>query len=448
MRDVSVWRLSRRDGASWGFVLLLVAVFLTACVSHLEAQAQASATPTLATSPRFELLIDDGAAQVDRTVSANATVQTFLQMYRTAGPRLGCRFVDASTMLTLSGARALTDWNGAFHDLQADDLHEFENLNRWLVPRGISVHVNQDPDREGSYGLSVVNLAGLERMSRATRIAGFEPYFATSGWRGYYEWTDRVLERLSRNPQLGVDGVHAYFGVLLGYPDRAILDYLRARNRSPRQMIGSDTPWTTYYECGVASFRFPANDYDDATIVATERVWGDLLEAIYTSPEMRSLEADAEFCDARRTALQTNNNRPGMGWWSDERSRLGLHSAEQTAKAMESRCGDLTDSHERLLRRCAQELARQIRADASPDDLLKTCRDVAAQHRIRCDLGVRTLTAWISRAKDDPNDVARALYEAARARQPDWCREALAPAASRKVGSLVPDRSTRLAQAS
>lgn len=375
---------------------------------------------------RFEMDLAPSSATLtlDRAPSAQATVRLILQLYQKAGPTVGCRLVDPSTALTLAGARALTAWTGRFENPTDDDVQALERLDKWLVPRGISLELCREDDTD-VYEFSVVNLVGLERVSRSTHIAGFRPYHAETGWTGYYEWQDATMKSLVKHAPVPGNEAHVLYGVLLGYPDRAILDYLRADRTSHDRFISSDIPWTTYYECGVASFSFPPHDCDHPQIVSTEREWGQLLEAIYTAPDMRRLDADPEFRDARRALLRSFASKATEGWWSNERERLGILSPENTQTARFCRATNLTDSHERVLRLCAHDLAGMLRAGATPESIVARCREVALHHGVQCELSLYTIEKWIARARENPDDLAREIYEAAVDMRPTWCRRAL-----------------------
>ena len=383
------------------------------------AGAEASSVPAVL-KPRFELEMvpPGGPGHIHSQVSVEATVDLVMQLYRRAGPRIGCRLVEPSMVLTLSGARGLTAWNGTWRGATLEDAMRLEELDRFLVPRGISLQPGSD-FLKGEGSVDVIHLAGVERVTRSSFIPATMAYHASSGWRGFYTWRDAQLKAYDRQRPVPVEAYHVLCGILLGYPDRAVLGYLGAGALGNERSISADIPYSNYYECGMPTFQFLPEDLDDPGILDKIHEWGELLRGIYEHPWMRDLDSNREFRQARREFLQSTLS-PTMGWWSDERGRLGIWSAQRWAQYRALRACYLTDRHERVLRACVSELAASVRKGNAEPSLLNICRKAACELKLECPLSEGTLRAWVRRGARESAGSCRMLYEAAKVGHPEW----------------------------
>ncbi|HEY4000573.1 MAG TPA: hypothetical protein VGO93_17010, partial [Candidatus Xenobia bacterium] len=372
--------------------------------------------------PQFETRLAP-TVHVRKDVSADATVRLFLQVYRIAGPRIGCRLVDPADLLTLSGSRGLTSWNMRWPVLTGDDLQRLEAVDRLLAPQGISVECSGP-----SLDEEMVNLAGVERMCRTSHMPATIPYDSQTGWVGYYQWQTQQMNAYDQQapvPQQNRD--HVYYGLMLGYPDRAILGYMQYDSSSQNaRTIASDIPFTSYYECGVPSFNFLPDDL--AAVQPTIKAWGRLLQAIYRHPAMVRLDADPAFRQARRAFLAIDKE-PDMGWWSDERGRLGMWSKDQWATFRAFR-DSASDRHEQVFQACAPRLTELVRQDANTDALLQLCNETAATLHVEALFDANVLYRWAELGYYVPSGPHHDFFQAAHDAHPAFFKRWKEPSPS------------------
>ena len=92
---------------------------------------------------------------------------------------------------------------------------------------------------------------------------------------------------------------HIAFGVLLGYPDAAILASTRAaRNEHDafaERSIEADIRGADYYVCPQPVYDYPHHFASDPSIQAHEQLWSKILKDFYTSDFHKKLAQDPNF---------------------------------------------------------------------------------------------------------------------------------------------------------
>ena len=91
---------------------------------------------------------------------------------------------------------------------------------------------------------------------------------------------------------------HVVLGVLLGYPDVAILDYLlddEQRDPFSAPYIDADIRGAKYYDCPQPIYQYRRTLITNPEIIAHETLWSNILKEYYTSDFHKSLEADPQF---------------------------------------------------------------------------------------------------------------------------------------------------------
>lgn len=227
---------------------------------------------------------------------AEATMQLVRELYDLAGPKIGCRFVESCYLLCLGDLRPYAAWNGFMSDPQPEDDETIDRLNRYLVPRGYSLHMHKSPGaKQGSFSLH--SLEGLDKRTRETHLAWIPRYHRESGWPGYYQWKRDIYKRLPEKGKYNFDKVE---GVMLGYPDAAVEQF--------ENLVWSDWPTTVdaylpesrFYVCGLPVYSLRWQDASDPGLVALEQEWRSFLASAWASPSHKRLAAEASFVKARR----------------------------------------------------------------------------------------------------------------------------------------------------
>lgn len=93
---------------------------------------------------------------------------------------------------------------------------------------------------------------------------------------------------------------HIAFGVLLGYPDAAIMGMTNVWNTTQpgpfdEPTVPADIRGAAYYICPQPVYDYPRHLVHDKTIIAHEQAWSDILRDFYTSDFHVSLADDPIF---------------------------------------------------------------------------------------------------------------------------------------------------------
>jgi len=345
----------------------------------------------------FELQICPDASQLAPPLHGDpeAAMRLVRELYQLAGPKIGSRFVESCYLLCLGDLRPYGAWNGFMVDPKPGDDEIVDALNRYLVPRGYSLHMH--PARAGGKveSFSIHSLEGLDKRTRETRLAWIPRYHRETGWAGYYQWKKDIYKRLPK-------GGHTFDrveGVMLGYPDAAV-DH-------QEEMVWSNWPTTVdaylpesaYYDCGLPVFSLRWQDSTDPGLVALEEEWRNFLGQAYASPIHRALASDQQFVAARRVKLSRDSDKQGFPHGDaryGEYRRLGYtwHSDEKR---------DLDSQLERWLPAHAGELATALVENSD----LQQVAEAAGLPRLRS----HHLWSWILRGSCAPGGDAASLFE-------------------------------------
>src|SRR5688572_20452406 len=163
---------------------------------------------------------------IPEPLSAEETAKIISEAYRIVGPRIGSSFVEANNVLTFSGERGQTEF--FIDDPYQNDIDQIKLLKP-LEDDGISIRTVGkpfvSPRGANTLMITVESLLGYERVSKMTRMPGFSPFDAKSGWEGLTEWYSNVFKSLhdlssGNKVSFSQDDIsHAVTGVSKGYPD-------------------------------------------------------------------------------------------------------------------------------------------------------------------------------------------------------------------------------------
>lgn len=335
---------------------------------------------------------------------AEATMNLVRELYDLAGPKIGCRFVESCYLLCLGDLRPYAAWNGFMSDPQPEDDETIDRLNRYLVPRGYSLHVHRPKPgaRQGSFSLH--SLEGLDKRTRETELAWIPRYHRETGWVGYYQWKKDIYKNLPDKGKYNFDKVE---GVMLGYPDVAV-------ERFP-ELIWSDWPTTVdaylpesrFYICGLPVYSVRWQDASDPGLVALEREWRSFLAAAWANPAHKELASEPSFVKARRQRA-AEDTRPEELPNGDTRYAESLRYG-YTWRGREER--ELDTDLERWLPAHTEVLERALRENSN----LQEVAEASGYGRLRSE----HLWSWILRGSCLPDTDAGRLFATFQQRHPE-----------------------------
>lgn len=335
---------------------------------------------------------------------AEATMKLVRELFELAGPKIGSRFVESCYLLCLGDLRPYAAWNGFMTDPQPQDDEIIDNLNRYLVPRGYSLHVRKPREGQKQGSFSLHSLEGLDKRTRETKLAWIPRYRRESGWPGYYQWKKEIYKRLPEKGPYNFDKVE---GVMLGYPDVAVEQF--------ENLVWSDWPTTVdaylpesrYYTCGLPIYSLRWQDAGDPGLVALEGEWRTFLAAAWSSPTHKRLADEQSFTNARRQRT-LEEAKPDMLPNGDARYAEALRYG-YTWRAREDR--ELDSDLERWLPAHASSLRKGLEENSN----LQEVAEASGNPRLRSE----HLWSWILRGSCQSDSDAGRLFEAFQQKHPE-----------------------------
>ena len=216
-------------------------------------------------------------------------------------------WVSPNMILTLAGARGYAD--GVFYSENQELLNNWADqiqtgVDKLAKTTDIRIHtirVSKTVHNESyvifdillqegfAYSIEHSALIDSALMNKVQSVTSFEDFFAllkTHTTIDLVQTTDPdVIEHIAQ-------------GVLLGYPDSAIVDYLNEQYEEDKfapPLIDADIRGANYYDCPRPIYSYHRNLITDSSIVTHEKLWSQILTEYYTSDFHKSLEADPLF---------------------------------------------------------------------------------------------------------------------------------------------------------
>lgn len=209
-------------------------------------------------------------------------------------------FAAPSEVLTLSGVRAFD----TYYELKPDKDNTYkQKLRDLLIVHGV-LFVDEtlpfigEENKENRY--SLVHLRALEQLPQTYRHMPFwlpfnhqnihrdsDFYAWWMFWRdGFHthgeEWQNGILhEWLSKYLPVAHD---VTFGMLLGYPGEAIVGAIVDQTDGSHKMTDAKILHADKYDGAQPVYCFPSELADDPAIVAHQKLWSDILGAVYRDP--------------------------------------------------------------------------------------------------------------------------------------------------------------------
>ena len=234
-----------------------------------------------------------------KPLNGEETANLIAGFYQDLGPRLGSHLVEPNTVLTIAGMRG----SGKFviHNLTKEEQNKIEKLNEKSKKLGIQFTVDND-EKDNSANISILNLKGLEYTTNLSKLPFVKPFNAGQGFEAESSWGKAIIENAQKNfPNIKKYSAHLITGLMLGYPDKAILGVLNNVNEgiiSSSELVDSNIPYSSY-------LREHAND---PVIAKTLDSWGKLLIEFHKSNWCQSIAKDPEFIKNLKSELDLYKN--------------------------------------------------------------------------------------------------------------------------------------------
>ncbi|MCA9344859.1 hypothetical protein KC946_03400 [Candidatus Saccharibacteria bacterium] len=217
-------------------------------------------------------------------------------------------WVTPNTVLTLSGARAYCD--GVFYH---DDK---KLLSGWIEEIRYSIKVLQSitdiyfakakvnnsisKENYGTYDLIITQ--GLEFVLNNTKLLeGREAEIINQKLTGN-QLVNAMRVKLKQDERFkhfSKDNLsHIAFGILVGYPDKAILgsvDEWQKDDPFGEPLVDADIRGSWYYICPQPVYTYPRHLVNDPDIQANEQLWSTILKDFYMSDFHKNLANNTDF---------------------------------------------------------------------------------------------------------------------------------------------------------
>ncbi len=256
-------------------------------------------------------IVDKPTNLTPECLSGAETAELVAEIYDIAGRRMGPILMEANILLTLSGARGQTE--ASIISPIAEDWEAVTKVNEKLQPKGVSItaraELSKTVHEKDVLTFDVESLLGyahVSHLAKAAGIPGVEPFDASKGWEGLVEWkqdTWNAIETALKTGQIPYPPdqlPHIFYGIIKGYPKRAIFDicdWLLTEGRY--RYAVTDIPYVALYGGAQPNFGYHSDHAHDASIRNTVAQWGNILKEFYAHPWHQKISQDAQFIHTR-----------------------------------------------------------------------------------------------------------------------------------------------------
>ncbi|MGH7195528.1 MAG: hypothetical protein ACREGA_02000 [Candidatus Saccharimonadales bacterium] len=217
-------------------------------------------------------------------------------------------WVLPNVILTLSGARSFCD--SVFYSQNSTQ------RSKWLaavkatlpiveqhLPMRLKI-VEDSKNYQGSpfVGYDLVTEQGLAKLPKQTKLLSND--LAITGKTEKKILAD-IMENLTSNASLqGLSKTnlqHVAFGLMLGYPDLAIVESAKVWQKedenqpTDEQLIDAKIIGANFYECPQPVYAYPESLAKNPQIIAHEKLWSKILKDFYNSPTHQKLAKNPAF---------------------------------------------------------------------------------------------------------------------------------------------------------
>ncbi len=236
-------------------------------------------------------------------------------LYNRIPERYRTHLVDANVVLTLAGAKPLSEFFVTVRDDAALEKvkRTVEQWNILLQQQGLPMAFSLEDEpfiaptgkRERTQMIGIINMRGLRRMLATTSLLGAERLQPPETWEEYPAWKRVLQETIVREQASGklpkeVDPEVIVEGLERGYPDVAIVDFALAHVRgSDEELEWSETPLLDKYEGAKPKFAFAPEHATDPSVQKAIEENERILQEFYSSAWHQQVERDPAFLQER-----------------------------------------------------------------------------------------------------------------------------------------------------
>ncbi len=217
-------------------------------------------------------------------------------------------WITPNSILTLSGARAYCD--GVFYHSNKKQLAEWTTEMAQSIEALKSItdiyfaeaKVDKTTSQENYAGYDAVFTIGLNFVLNNTELlddSKFDLAQQMLSGEKLVEAICTLLKQDERFMQYSKENLnHMAFGILVGYPDKAILGLVSDWEKDDpfaEPFIDADIRGSWYYICPRPVYSYPRHLVNDTHINTHEQLWSGILQDFYTSSFHETLAKDSIF---------------------------------------------------------------------------------------------------------------------------------------------------------
>lgn len=245
-------------------------------------------------------------------MASTPTAQTAIGILKRLNNDMGVEalayWVTPNSILTLSGARAYCD--GVFYHSSKKQLAEWtaemaqsiEALQSLTDIYFAEAKIDKSTSKENYAGYDAVFTHGLNFVLENTELlddSKFDLVQQKPSGEKLVEAICTLLKQDERFKQSSKENLnHIAFGILVGYPDKAILGSVSDWEKDDpfsEPLIDADIRGSWYYICPRPVYSYPRHLVNDNNINTHEQLWSGILRDFYTSRFHEALAKDPRF---------------------------------------------------------------------------------------------------------------------------------------------------------
>lgn len=243
------------------------------------------------------------------------------QAYKEQGPELAAHLLEPDVVLTMAGYRGALSTNFWTNDPQGLQAAA-DKFNQHTLEHGFQMIITSDPG-ENPADVLLIHLGALARLTAVGDPNMVLPYKRSTGWDGFREWQSQQRDYMTavgdKLPMGQEDKPRDYFAGLLARMPQVVLT-----TAADDLMLWAACPYSDLLECDNSQYQMPRSLWQDETVTAEQEERSRVLESVYLDPAVKDLLGKADILLSRTQFLTHRQGAPDMGWWSDERGKLGL----------------------------------------------------------------------------------------------------------------------------
>lgn len=331
------------------------------------------------------------------------------QAYKEQGPELAAHLLEPDVVLTMAGYRGALSTNFWTSD-PAGFAAAVNKFNQRTLDHGFRMIVTSDPGQNPADVL-IIHLGALADLTAKGDPGLVLPFRRSTGWDGFREWQSQQRDYMTavgdKLPMGQEDKPRDYFAGLLARMPQVVLT-----TAADDLMLWAACPYSDLLECDNSQYQMPQSLWQDETVTAEQEERTRILESVYQDPTVKELLAKPDILQSRTLFLNNRQGAPDMGWWSDERGKLGLWLPQEWDSIRRLRASRFTLESWRALQTHAQALQEAAREGK---DLAALCKLVDSNS-----VAEESVRQFALVGQHQSDGAAHQFFEAARQGQCGW----------------------------